>query len=117
MIQGNDYRVLVIGNQVSAVSLRIPAHIVGDGKHTIAQLVEMKNNDERRGEGHKKPLSKIKIDEISLTYLSKQGYTRIVYRNLVSGILKATEILVQVESLLMSQIGFIQRIKNLLSCC
>ncbi|MGI6538681.1 MAG: cyanophycin synthetase [Caldicoprobacterales bacterium] len=75
MIQGNDYRVLVIGNQVSAVSLRIPAHIVGDGKHTIAQLVEMKNNDERRGEGHEKPLSKIKIDEISLTYLSKQGYT------------------------------------------
>ncbi|MBM7581509.1 cyanophycin synthetase [Caldicoprobacter guelmensis] len=74
-IKGNDYRVLVVGGRVVAVAQRIPAHVVGDGVHTIAQLVEMVNKDERRGEGHEKPLTKIKIDEISLMLLKKQGYT------------------------------------------
>ncbi|MDD2503468.1 MAG: cyanophycin synthetase, partial [Clostridia bacterium] len=72
-IKGNDYRVIIIGNQLAAVSLRVPAHIVGDGKHTISQLVELKNQDERRGEGHEKPLTKIKIDELSMIVLRKQG--------------------------------------------
>ena len=73
-IRGNDYRVLVIGNQVAAVALRIPAHVMGDGVHTIAQLVELKNKDTKRGEDHEKPLTKIKLDEISLLKLKKQGY-------------------------------------------
>ncbi|HHY81136.1 MAG TPA: cyanophycin synthetase [Clostridiales bacterium] len=74
-ISGNDYRVLIVGNQVTAVSLRIPAHVIGDGKHTVRELVDIKNLDEKRGEGHEKPLTKIKIDEISLSLLKKQGYT------------------------------------------
>jgi cyanophycin synthetase len=74
-IKGNDYRILVVGDQVTAVSLRIPANVTGDGIHTISQLVEFKNQDQRRGEGHERPLTKIKIDEISLTILRKQGYT------------------------------------------
>ncbi len=74
-VKGNDYRVLVVGNQIAAVSLRVPAHVMADGKHTIAQLVELKNRDERRGECHEKPLTKIKIDEISMNVLKKQGYT------------------------------------------
>lgn len=74
-IKGNDYRVLVVGDRVVAVAQRIPAHVVGDGIHTVAQLVDMVNKDERRGEGHEKPLTKIKIDEISLALLKKQGYT------------------------------------------
>ena len=74
-INGNDYRVLIVGDQVTAVSLRIPANITGDGIHTIAELVELKNRDQRRGEGHERPLTKIKIDEISMTILKKQGYT------------------------------------------
>jgi len=73
-IKGNDYRVLVVGDRVVAVAQRIPAHVVGDGKHTIAQLVDMVNGDERRGEDHEKPLTKIKIDEISMALLKKQGY-------------------------------------------
>ncbi|HHT65774.1 MAG TPA: cyanophycin synthetase [Clostridiales bacterium] len=73
-INGNDYRILVVGNQVSAVSLRIPANVIGDGRHTIAQLVELKNKDERRGEDHERPLTKIKLDEISMAILKKQGY-------------------------------------------
>ena len=74
-VKGNDYRVLIIGNQIAAVSLRVPAHVMADGKHTIAQLVELKNRDERRGECHEKPLTKIRIDEISMIMLKKQGYT------------------------------------------
>ncbi len=74
-VRGNDFRVLIIGNQIAAVSLRIPAHVMADGKHTIAQLVELKNRDEKRGECHEKPLTKIKIDEISMFVLKKQGYT------------------------------------------
>jgi D-alanine-D-alanine ligase and related ATP-grasp enzymes len=74
-IKGNDYRVLVVGDRVVAVAQRIPPHVVGDGIHTIAQLVDMVNKDERRGEDHEKPLTKIKIDEISLALLRKQGYT------------------------------------------
>ena len=74
-VKGNDYRVLVIGNQIAAVSLRVPAHVMADGEHTIAQLVELKNRDEKRGECHEKPLTKIKIDELSMIVLKKQGYT------------------------------------------
>ena len=74
-LKGKDYRVLIIGEQVAAVSQRIPAHVTGDGKHTIAQLVDLINRDERRGEGHEKPLTKIMIDELSLILLKKQGYS------------------------------------------
>jgi len=74
-INGNDYRILIVGDQVTAVSLRIPANVTGDGIHTIAELVELKNRDQRRGEGHERPLTKIKIDEISMAILMKQGYT------------------------------------------
>jgi cyanophycin synthetase len=42
-IKGNDYRILIVGNQVCAVALRVPAHVIGDGKHTIEELVEIKN--------------------------------------------------------------------------
>ncbi len=40
---GNDYRLFVIDNQVAAVMLRIPAYLVGDGIHTVQQLVDEKN--------------------------------------------------------------------------
>jgi len=74
-IYGNDYRILVVGDQVTAVALRIPAYVVGDGVHTITHLVNIKNQDERRGEEHERPLTKIKMDELSLITLKKQGYT------------------------------------------
>ena len=73
-IKGNDYRVLVINGRVAAVAKRIPAHVVGDGVHNITELVEITNKDPKRGEDHEKPLTKIKIDDISLRVLLKQGY-------------------------------------------
>ena len=57
-IQGNDYRVLVVGDRVVAVSQRIPAHVIGDGEHTIGQLVELTNMDELRGKAMRRPLQR-----------------------------------------------------------
>ncbi len=61
-VLGKDYRVLVVGNKVSAVSERIPACVTGDGIHTITELVELTNQSDRRGDHHEKPLTKIKLD-------------------------------------------------------
>ena len=74
-VQGNDYRVLVVGGRMVAVAQRVPAHVTGDGKHTIAELVEETNQDPRRGIGHEKVLTKIKIDDAAQELLKKQGYT------------------------------------------
>ncbi len=72
---GHDYRVLVVGGKVVAAARREPAHVVGDGQHTIAQLVEIVNTDPRRGDHHATVLSKIKLDPVSLGVLTEQGYT------------------------------------------
>jgi len=74
-VPGHDYRLLVVGNRLVAAARREPAQVVGDGVHTIAELVEIVNRDPRRGEGHANILSKIKIDNIALAVLAEQGYT------------------------------------------
>ncbi|HEX8135722.1 MAG TPA: acetate--CoA ligase family protein, partial [Actinomycetes bacterium] len=58
-VGGNDYRVLVIGGKMVAVAERVPAHVIGDGSKTVAQLVEETNADPRRGVGHEKVLTRI----------------------------------------------------------
>ena len=56
---GRDYRVLVVGGEIVAAAERIAAHVVGDGEHTVAELVEAVNADPRRGEGHARVLTRI----------------------------------------------------------
>ena len=73
--QGNDHRVLVIDGKVVAVAERIPAHVVGNGKYTIAQLIDITNQDPRRGNGHDNVLTKITVDRTSESVLAKQGYS------------------------------------------
>jgi cyanophycin synthetase len=72
-VTGNDYRVLVIGGHIVAVAQRVPAHVIGDGEHTVRQLVEITNSDPRRGIGHEKVLTKIKLDSEAEDLLKKQG--------------------------------------------
>ncbi|MGC9504784.1 cyanophycin synthetase [Baaleninema sp.] len=72
--EGRDHRVLVVDGKVVAVAERVPAHVVGDGKSTIAELVEETNRDPRRGDGHDNVLTRLKLDRISLQWLDKQGY-------------------------------------------
>jgi cyanophycin synthetase len=73
--RGNDHRVLVINGKVVAVAERVPAHVIGDGRTTIQELIEITNQDPKRGEGHDKVLTKIIIDSTSQAVLAKQGYS------------------------------------------
>jgi cyanophycin synthetase len=73
-VRGNDYRVLVIGGRMVAVAQRVPAHVIGDGTHTIAELVEIENRDPRRGIGHEKVLTRIRVDEEAVALVKKQGF-------------------------------------------
>ena len=73
-VTGNDYRVLVVGGRMVAVAERVPAHVVGDGTHTVSDLVEIANSDPRRGIGHEKVLTRIKVDDAAIELLRKQGY-------------------------------------------
>src|SRR5690606_3605058 len=74
-IVGNDYRCLIIGGKMAAIAERVPAHVIGDGQHTIAELVEITNADPRRGVGHEKVLTRIVVNEQALELVAKQGYT------------------------------------------
>ncbi len=73
-LQGRDYRILVVNGEVVAVAERVPAHVVGDGIHSIAELVEILNHDPRRGIGHEKVLTRIVIDEQTRHLLAQQRY-------------------------------------------
>lgn len=73
-IKGKDYRVLVIGGKVVAVSNRIPAYVKGNGKETIRELIEKVNKCKDRGNGHEKPLTKINVDEGLISCLRSEGY-------------------------------------------
>jgi cyanophycin synthetase len=71
---GNDYRCLVIDGVLRAVAQRIPAHVEGDGKHSLTELVEITNADPRRGIGHEKVLTRIKLDDEAVGYAREQGF-------------------------------------------
>jgi cyanophycin synthetase len=72
---GRDHRVLVIDGKVVAVAERVPAHVVGDGRTTIADLIEETNKDPNRGEGHDNVLTRIELDRTSYQLMERQGYT------------------------------------------
>ncbi|WP_028082794.1 cyanophycin synthetase [Dolichospermum circinale] len=72
---GRDHRVLVVNGKVVAVAERIPAHVLGNGKSTILELIEETNQDPKRGEGHDNVLTKIELDRSSYQLLERQGYT------------------------------------------
>jgi len=74
-IQGTDYRILVIGDMISAVTKRIPAHVIGDGRSTIKELIRKFNTNPLIGKKYEKPMCKIRINfELSRT-LKKNGLT------------------------------------------
>ncbi len=74
-ITGEDYRLLVINNNFVAAAKRTPAHVVGDGKSTIEELVDVVNQDPRRGYGHEKVLTAITINDLTKTIIADAGYT------------------------------------------
>ncbi len=74
-ITGFDFRVLVIDNKLVAAALREPAHVKGDGTHSIQQLIDETNKDPRRGYGHENVLTEISVDRDTTDLLTKKGYT------------------------------------------
>lgn len=74
-IVGYDFRVLVINHKFIAAALREPAHVIGDGKSTIQQLIDQENKDPRRGYGHENVLTEITIDRETHEQLAKLNYT------------------------------------------
>lgn len=72
-ITGHDYRLLVINYKLVAAAKRTPAAVTGDGKSTIIQLVDKVNSDPRRGYGHERELTSIKVDETTLNILTDKG--------------------------------------------
>ena len=74
-LPGQDYRILVVGNKLVAAARREPPMVIGDGEHTVRQLVDRVNRDPRRGEGHATSLTKIRFDDIALARLAEDGLT------------------------------------------
>ncbi len=72
---GIECRFLVIDGKCVAVLQRIPANVVGDGAHTIQQLVNEKNDSPIRGKGHKTPLENIELNEEEIEVLREQKLT------------------------------------------
>ena len=75
-LEGIDHRLLVVNGQLVAAAKRVPGHVVGDGKHTVEQLVEIVNSDPRRGVGHEKVLTRLEFDHQAERLLAKLGYDR-----------------------------------------
>ncbi len=75
-IEGFDHRLLVINGELVAAAKREPGHVVGDGEHTIAELVDIVNQDPRRGVGHEKVLTRLEFDHQAERLLKKIGYDR-----------------------------------------
>lgn len=89
-LPGSDYRLLVVGDRLVAAARRDPPQVLGDGEHTVRQLVDRVNADPKRGDGHSTSLTKIRFDDIAVARLSEQGLTpesvpdkgrRVVLRN------------------------------------
>jgi cyanophycin synthetase len=74
-LAGDDYRLLIVGRKLIAAARRDPPLVIGDGHHSVAQLVEQVNSDPRRGDGHATPLTRIRFDAIALARLAAQGMT------------------------------------------
>ncbi|MCW8173989.1 cyanophycin synthetase [Verminephrobacter aporrectodeae] len=74
-LPGHDYRLLVVGGQLVAAARRDPPQVLGDGRHTVRELVDTLNQDPRRGTGHATALTKVRLDDIALARLALQGLT------------------------------------------
>ena len=74
-ITGFDFRLLVIDNKLVAAAKRVPAHVVGNNKNSIQELIDTTNLDPRRGYGHENVLTQIDIDRDTLDLLERLNYT------------------------------------------
>ncbi|MGL4488183.1 MAG: cyanophycin synthetase family protein, partial [Rhizobiaceae bacterium] len=74
-ISGFDHRMLVVDGALVAVAKRVPGHVIGDGKQTIAELVAEVNSDPRRGIGHEKVLTNLELDAQAQRLMTEASVT------------------------------------------
>ncbi|KFN44591.1 cyanophycin synthetase [Arenimonas oryziterrae] len=74
-VTGDDHRLLVVNGELVAATKRTPGHVVGDGQRSVSQLVEIVNQDPRRGVGHEKVLTRLELDAQAQMMLERVGYT------------------------------------------
>ncbi|MDT0596503.1 cyanophycin synthetase [Glaciecola petra] len=75
-LTGYDHRMLVVNDELVAVAKRVPGHVVGDGMHSIEQLIDIVNQDPRRGVGHEKVLTKLELDNQANRLMEEAGFTK-----------------------------------------
>jgi cyanophycin synthetase len=72
-LEGDDHRLLVVNGELVAATRRTPGHVVGDGEHSVAQLIDIVNQDPRRGVGHEKVLTRLELDAQAHKMLARAG--------------------------------------------
>lgn len=72
-LTGFDHRMLVVNNELVAVAKRVPGHVVGDGSRSITELIDIVNDDPRRGIGHEKVLTRLELDTQAKRLLEDGG--------------------------------------------
>lgn len=75
-ITGFDHRMLVVNDELVAVAKRVPGHVIGDGQSTIEALIEVVNDDPRRGIGHEKVLTRLELDNQAERLMADEGYNK-----------------------------------------
>jgi cyanophycin synthetase len=74
-LEGDDHRLLVVNGELIAATRRTPGHVVGDGEHTVSELVDIVNQDPRRGVGHEKVLTRLELDAQAHKMLERAALT------------------------------------------
>jgi len=74
-LEGDDHRLLVVNGELVAATRRTPGHVVGDGSRSIAELVEIVNQDPRRGVGHEKVLTRLQLDAQAEMMMTRAGHS------------------------------------------
>jgi cyanophycin synthetase len=74
-LEGDDHRLLVVNGELVAATRRTPGHVVGDGEHTVAELIDIVNQDPRRGVGHEKVLTRLELDAQAQKMLARAALT------------------------------------------
>lgn len=70
--EGDDLRIVVIGDEVAAAAIRRPASIVGDGKLTIRKLIEKQSRRRKAATGGE---SSIPLDAVTERCVASHGYS------------------------------------------
>ena len=68
---GEDLRVVVIGGEVVAASVRRPAAVVGDGRHTMTELIEARSRTRHEETGG---ASTIPLDDATRRVVEQAGH-------------------------------------------